>query len=553
MNAPQPTAAGTLAATPMQHLLVYALERRLGGSIVLETPQGERSAFEVEAGVPTKAKTSHPVIHLGRVLLEMGAISETTLRDTLARVAKEKILHGRLLLAEHAIDEPTLNDALREQLARKIQWMATLPPQTVYGFYEGASFLSRWGAEPTPVEPLALIWRAIRSYESPQRIEATLARLPRQKLRLHPEAQPARFRFSQRDQIVLDLLRAKPQSLRELLDSEVADEASVKRVLYALAVTRHLELGADTKPIGICGVLRAQPPPAPQRKARATTGARRQSRGHEAAEAAAAAAAAAEQAPASPEIAGLRQELVERARQIPGEDYYQILGVARDAAPAAIQAAFFKLAKRWHPDRLPVELVDVRELVMRTFARMSEASQVLSDSQRRAEYDQLLAQGGGSSEEQEQVQTVMRALINHQKAQVWLKKRNLAEAEEHAKRAVDDDPTQADYLALYAWILSQKPERADGKLEDLIKMLDQAASKEPANERVRFYRAQLLKRAGRTSEAMREFRWIVEHDPRNLEAAREIRLFEMRKSQTNEGSSSASKPVGRLFGKLFKR
>jgi curved DNA-binding protein CbpA len=550
MNAPQPTAAGTLAATPMQHLLVYALERRLSGSIVLETPQGERSAFEVESGVPTKAKTSQPVIHLGRVLLEMRALDERTLHETLARVAKEKVLHGRLLIEERMVDQQTLDEALREQLARKIQWMATLPPQTIYGYYEGASFLSRWGGEPTPLEPLALIWRAIRSYESPQRIDAALARLPQRELRLHPEAQPSRFRFSDRDRVVLDLLRAKPHSLRELLESEVADEAAVKRVLYALAVTRHLALGGDQKPIGTSAAQRENPRPAPPRKLRATTGSRRQP--VQAAQAVAPAPTESH-ADASPELAAQRREMLERARSIPTENYYEILGVSRDAKAPAIQAAFFQLAKRWHPDRLPAGLSDVRELVVRTFTRMSEANQVLGDPQSRAEYDELLAQGGGSSEEQEQVQAVMRALMNYQKAQVLLKKRNLAEAEQHAKQAVDEDPTQADYLALYAWVLSQKPERADGKLDDLVELLGQAVAKEPNNQSARFYRAQLLKRAGRSAEAMRDFRWIVEHDPKNLEAAREIRLFEMRKSQTNEAGAGAQKPVGRLLGKFFKR
>jgi curved DNA-binding protein CbpA len=552
MSALQPTAAGTLAATPMPHLLVYALDRRLDGSIVLETPQGERSAFQVVAGVPAKAKTSEPVIHLGRVLLEMGAIGEQTLRQTLARVAQEKILHGQLLLAEGLVDEQTLNDALREQLTRKLQWMATLPPQTVYGYYEGASLLERWGGAPTPVEPLALIWRSIRSHESPQRIDAALARLPQRELRLHPEAQPARFLFSGRDQVVLDLLRAKPHSLRELLDSEVADQASVKRVLYALAVTRHLDLGSDAAPIGVSAAMRANPRPAPppRKPRRTTTGARRRS-----------APRAAEPAPelpaespeagagASPALAARRRDMLERAGRIPSENYYQILGVSSDAPPAAIQAAFFQLAKLWHPDRLPAELADIRELVMRTFARISEASQVLGDPERRREYDELLQQGGGSSEEQEQVQAVMRALMNHQKAQVLLKKRNLTEAEDHAKKALDEDPSQADYLALYAWILAQKPDRQNGPYDDLVKLLDQAVAKEPANERARFYRAQLLKRAGRSSESIRDFRWILEHNPKNLDAAREIRLHEMRK----ESGGSAQKPAGGLFGKFFKR
>lgn len=543
----------------MQHLLVYALDRKLTGSIVLETPEGERSAFSVKDGVPTKAKTAEPVIHLGRLLLEKGKIDEATLNRTLARVAKDKVLHGKALLEENAIDEPTLADALREQLSRKVLWMATLPAATMYGFYEALDFLERWGGPPVPVEPLALIWRAIRSYETDERVQATLARIPAADLRLHPDAQVTRFGFSPREQVVIDLLRAKAQPLRALIESEVTDERSIQRVIYALAVTRHLELGADAKPIGVSASLRdSESRRATPRKARRfNTGARRTPLEPVPGEPTSAAPPSPRaHAGEAPEHAAFRREILERARSIPGENYYQILGVPPDAEASAIQTAFFQLAKRWHPDRLPPELADVREVAMRSFARMSEAHQILADEERRTEYDELLKEGGGTSEEQEQVQVVMRAIHSYQKAEVLLKKRNLAEAEVLAKKALDDDPSQADYLALYAWILSQKPERANAPVDDLLEMLNEAVRREPANERARFYRAQLLKRAGRADEALKDFRFIVEHNPKHLDAVREIRLYDMRKSQVpgpDSGRGSQKPPGGGLFGKLFKR
>lgn len=544
----------------MQHLLVYLLDRRLTGTIVLETPQGERSAIALVEGVPGKAKTAQPVIHLGRLLLEMGAVDEPTLNRTLVRVAQEKVLHGQSLLQEGAIDEDVLETALREQVARKVLWMATLPPETMYGYYDGASFLESWGGPATPVEALALIWRAIRSYESGQRVEATLARLPQGELRLHPEAQPARFRFSQRDAVVIDVLRAKPQSLRELLDSELADASAVKRVVYALAVTRHLDLGGDAKPIGVSSVqLRpdsGRSTNLTRRRRRFATGSRTGSRSTTGPNRKRESSPDSETPVESPENAALRREILDRARAIPNENYYQILGLPQDAPNSAVQAAFFKLAKKWHPDRLPPDLVDVREIAMRTFARMSEAHQVLGDETRRAEYDELLTHGSGTSGEQEEVQAVMRAITCFQKAEVMLKKRNLTEAEALAKEALDSDPTQADYHALYAWILAQKPERANEQVDDLLQILDDAVRREPSNQRARFYRAQLLKRAGRPDQAIKDFRWIVEHDPKNLDALREIRLYDMRKSAAPTGppsSKGSDKPSGGLFGKLFKR
>jgi hypothetical protein len=132
--------------------------------------------------------------------------------------------------------------------------------------------------------------------------------------------------------------------------------------------------------------------------------------------------------PPSSDPEGFKRDLRERAAQIPSQNYYQILGVAEDAAPSAIQVAFFQLAKRWHPDRLGPEHADVRDIATRVFARMSEAHNMLSDAQKRKEYDELLKAGGGSAQEQEEIQAVLRAAMNFRKAEVLLKKNNLGAA-----------------------------------------------------------------------------------------------------------------------------
>ena len=165
MRSVKPTAAGNLRATPLAHLLVYLLDRCLTGTIVIEQPDGSKSAIQFESGVPVKVKTSEPVIYLGELLLELGAIDDSTLRRTLGGVAEDRRLHGQILLAEQAIDQDTLSAALAEQVVRKVAWMFTLPPECVYGFYQDQRFLDSWGGrEDPPVAPLAVIWRGIRDH-----------------------------------------------------------------------------------------------------------------------------------------------------------------------------------------------------------------------------------------------------------------------------------------------------------------------------------------------------------------------------------------------------
>lgn len=65
-------------------------------------------------------------------------------------------------------------------------------------------------------------------------------------------------------------------------------------------------------------------------------------------------------------------------------DYYEILGLDRDASDDAIKKAYRKLAMQNHPDRNPGD----KEAEER-FREASEAYQVLSDSERRAQYDRF--------------------------------------------------------------------------------------------------------------------------------------------------------------------
>ncbi len=67
-----------------------------------------------------------------------------------------------------------------------------------------------------------------------------------------------------------------------------------------------------------------------------------------------------------------------------GRDYYEVLGVPRDADPATIKSAFRKLAIKLHPDQNPGCKVSEEK-----FKELGEAYSVLSDPQKRAAYDRF--------------------------------------------------------------------------------------------------------------------------------------------------------------------
>ena len=65
------------------------------------------------------------------------------------------------------------------------------------------------------------------------------------------------------------------------------------------------------------------------------------------------------------------------------KDYYQTLGVARDAGAEDIKRAYRKLARKYHPD------VSKEADASERMAEVNEANAVLSDPEKRAAYDAL--------------------------------------------------------------------------------------------------------------------------------------------------------------------
>ena len=69
---------------------------------------------------------------------------------------------------------------------------------------------------------------------------------------------------------------------------------------------------------------------------------------------------------------------------MPKRDYYEVLGVNRDADEEAVKKAYRKLAMKWHPDRNPDH-----PKAEEHFKEAKEAYEVLTDAQKRAAYDRF--------------------------------------------------------------------------------------------------------------------------------------------------------------------
>src|SRR5438128_1984692 len=71
-------------------------------------------------------------------------------------------------------------------------------------------------------------------------------------------------------------------------------------------------------------------------------------------------------------------------------DYYEVLGISRNASDEELKKAFRRLAKQYHPDANKEQGAEAR------FIEINEAYEVLSDPQKRAAYDRYGHAGVGN-------------------------------------------------------------------------------------------------------------------------------------------------------------
>jgi tetratricopeptide (TPR) repeat protein len=593
---PAPAASGTLAKTPLVHLLLYAGQTKLSGTIELFAPAASlggaagadkrTAAILFLAGEPAKVRTSEPVAYLGRVLLELGHLTEGQLDQSLADLAARKRegpkLHGQVLLAQGIINESKLQAGLEEQLARKLRFISRMPAETAYAYFEGFDSLHGWGGEvQRGIDPLPLLWSILRESPPWSHVNPGLARVEGSPLRLARAAELGRLGLGRQEADAAALLRARPLRVDELARAGHLDEPIARLLAYLLLVTKQVDALPANGPPGVHAKADAHasgPQPAvrasgehPKSPTRPPPSTRPASPAPAPRVAPAPAAKRAMTGPPpppkdlSPELAERWREVIERAATIDRADYFMMLDIPRESSGEDAESAFIAMAKRWHPDRLPPELAPVRDYCSRVFARMGEARATLTDADQRARYMKLMADGSGSPEMQETVARVVEAAGQFQKAEVCFKRNDFAQAEALCRKALQLDETQPDYVAMLAWLTALKPENQSAdKTMACIEQLGSAIKMSERCEKAYFWRAMLYRRLGKDDLAVRDFRLVIELNPRNIDAAREVRLHQMRSG--GRGSNppprrhSPPPPKGTetsqksgLFGRLFKK
>lgn len=247
-----PDVEGSLTRTPLPNLIVHVLARNLTGSLVVQPERGGEYVLVFENAIPLKIGGDFGGARLGDLLVAAGVLDARLLARSLENARQTKRPIGRQLVSDGVLRADKLAIALERQMEDRLRALAAMARGGTYTFFKDHDLLVGDNAtEPTPIDPLAAVLLSSRSWADPQRIDATLRTVEERTLGLHPASAIKRFRLTDHEKDALDAVIARGSSFKELCEDDHG-VTLLRPVIYALAVTRHLDLGAaDAWPLAV--------------------------------------------------------------------------------------------------------------------------------------------------------------------------------------------------------------------------------------------------------------------------------------------------------------
>ena len=344
----------------------------------------ERRGVRFSKGHIVRADTNVVEERLGETLVRLGHLSRQDLERATAIVMRDKKRLGVVLHELGVLDKDKLEEALtlhvREILFKVFSWgegSYTFEDQDPAAQVEEDVTLRLSTGE--------MILEAVRRVEDPDVVRYALGDIDRVLgMSSDPLLRFQRITLSSVDGYVLSRVDGT-LSAREVIQMTPMPAEDVQRSLYGLLCTGVVEyLALPPKPA---------PKPAPPLKAmpKPATPAPEPAPAAPAPAAptpAAPAPVAASPAPLNDAQAARRQEILDASEGLKAKNHFEVLGIPRASNEAQVKEAYFRLAKRFHPDaHHDPALADLREKLEAVFIRLGEAYEVLRSPRSRASYE----------------------------------------------------------------------------------------------------------------------------------------------------------------------
>jgi tetratricopeptide (TPR) repeat protein len=399
--------AGEIAEGVLPELLRGLYVGRRSGLMRLRRGDEEQS-LRFRHGTIVNAQTNVVEDRLGEMLVRRGLLGQADLVRATEIVMREKRRLGAVLSELGLIDTNGLEDAIafhvHEMLARLFTW-----PDGSYAFEPESEETS------TPEITLKLstgelILEAVRAVKDPDVVRYALGDIDRL---LQPSADPLlRFQkltLSPADGFALSRVDGTT-TVREILQMIPLPAEETQKSLFGLLSTGIIEFGEKrkrepgTQPAP--GPATAPPPPPPAASAPpppappashphppqpAATAPAPPAPPPPPAAPALAPAATAPATPADQKVEERRKEILDAWEGLATRNHFELLGLARSVGEAEVKEAYFRLAKRFHPDaHHSASLGDLRDKLEAVFIKLGEAYDTLRDPRRRGDYEARL-------------------------------------------------------------------------------------------------------------------------------------------------------------------
>ena len=203
--------------------------------------------------------------------------------------------------------------------------------------------------------------------------------------------------------------------------------------------------------------------------------------------------------------------------------------------------------------RNPPGLDALRPWSERIFRKITEARETLEDAEQRATYLRQVRGGGGTPEADRSVHAVVTGALEVQKAEVLVRRRDFKQAVEVLRGALKLHDEDADAHALMAEALFSSGGHDDlAQASRIISHVNRALDLHETNVRALFVKARIHQRRGDNPGAVKLLKQVVSLEPQHHDAARALRLAQMRNQDPAPDAKQARSGDG-LFSKLFSK
>jgi serine/threonine-protein kinase len=396
---PVPAPARAADPTPLFRLIREIHVGAKSGHLHFTNGNERRSLFFLRGNV-LHATSDVEGDHLGNTLVRYGFITQLDLERATPIVLSHRRRLGDVLLELDTLERARLDEGIGLHV-RDVLFGVLDRDDGSFGFEEMWADADREDGS-SPVPPGQIILEAARRIQTPDVIRKVLGDLDRALvLSANPLLRAQRLTLSPTDGFLLSRVDGT-LTTREVFQLIPLPAEDTEHSLFALlctGVVDHLPrtatsrarafLDAPTPPPGPVPPPPpprfvappppvATPPPPPAPPVRTPT------------EVSDAGRALAEKRPA-PAVDERRAEILEAFRGLKKGDHFQLLGIERSATEQQVKEAYFRLARRFHPDApLDPSLEELRGQREAVFVRLGQAQETLRSPQARAQYERML-------------------------------------------------------------------------------------------------------------------------------------------------------------------